>query len=81
MASLAVASLTKLRANSRPRNNQQLTSDYAMKLQTKVRCMSEPVIFRPDDQAVQVTSRAGRPGTDHDREVPDTQSQQESATI
>jgi len=43
--------------------------------------MSEPVIFRPDDQAVQVTSRAGRPGTDHDREVPDTQSQQESATI
>ena len=30
------------------------------------------MIFRPDDQAVQVTPRGGRAGTDHDREVPDT---------
>jgi hypothetical protein len=81
MASLAVASLTKLRANSRPRNNQQLTSDYAMKLQTKVRCYERARDLPTDDQAVQVTARAGRAGTDHDREVPDTQSQQESATI
>jgi hypothetical protein len=43
--------------------------------------MSEPVIFRPDDQTVQVTPRAGWASTDHDREVPDTRSEQESATI
>ena len=39
------------------------------------------MIYRPDDQTVQVTSHAGWAGTDHDREVPDTRSQQESATI
>ena len=39
------------------------------------------MIFRPDDQTVQVTPRAGWASTDHDREVPDTRSEQESATI
>ena len=33
--------------------------------------MSEPVIYRPNDQTVRLTPRAGRAGTDHDREVPE----------
>src|SRR5262252_11138679 len=33
--------------------------------------LSEPVIHRSNDQTVRLTPRAGRAGTDHDREVPE----------
>jgi len=42
-----------------------------MKIQTEGNAMSEPVIYRPNDQTVRLTPRAGRAGTDHDREVPE----------
>jgi hypothetical protein len=42
-----------------------------MKIQTEANAMSEPVIYRPNDQTVRLTPRAGRAGTDHDREVPE----------
>jgi 2,4-dienoyl-CoA reductase-like NADH-dependent reductase (Old Yellow Enzyme family) len=40
-----------------------LKADYAMKIQTETN--------GPNDQTVQLTLRAGRAGTDHDREVPE----------
>src|ERR1700730_8222454 len=42
-----------------------------MKIKTEANVMSEPVIYRPNDQTVRLTPRAGRAGTDHDREVPE----------
>jgi 2,4-dienoyl-CoA reductase-like NADH-dependent reductase (Old Yellow Enzyme family) len=33
--------------------------------------MSTPAIYRPDDQTVRPTPRAGHAGTDHDRDVPE----------
>src|SRR5215471_12897401 len=33
--------------------------------------LSEPVIHRSNDQTVRLTPRAGRAGTDHDRELPE----------
>jgi 2,4-dienoyl-CoA reductase-like NADH-dependent reductase (Old Yellow Enzyme family) len=40
-------------------------------MQTEANVMSEPVIHQPNDQAVQLTPRAGRASTDHDRDVPE----------
>jgi 2,4-dienoyl-CoA reductase-like NADH-dependent reductase (Old Yellow Enzyme family) len=42
-----------------------------MKIETEANATSTPVIHRPIDQTVQPTLRAGRAGTDHDREVPE----------
>jgi 2,4-dienoyl-CoA reductase-like NADH-dependent reductase (Old Yellow Enzyme family) len=42
-----------------------------MKIETEANAMSEPVIHRPNDQTVRPIPRAGRAGTDHDREVPE----------
>ncbi len=42
-----------------------------MKIKTEANVMSEPVIYRPNDQTVRLSPRAGRAGTDHDREVPE----------
>ena len=42
-----------------------------MKIQIEANAMSEPVTYRPNDQTVRLTPRAGRAGTDHDRGVPE----------
>jgi NADH:flavin oxidoreductase / NADH oxidase family len=42
-----------------------------MKIQTEANATSEPVSHRPNDQTVRLIPRAGRAGTDHDREVPE----------
>jgi len=42
-----------------------------MKIQTEANAMNEPMTYRPNSQNVRLTTRAGRAGTDHDREVPE----------
>jgi 2,4-dienoyl-CoA reductase-like NADH-dependent reductase (Old Yellow Enzyme family) len=42
-----------------------------MKIETEANATSTPVIHRPIDQTERLTPRAGRAGTDHDREVPE----------
>ena len=40
-------------------------------MQTEANVMSEPLIHQPNDQTKQLTPRAGRASTDHDRGVPE----------
>ena len=42
-----------------------------MKKQTETNAISEPVIYRSNEQTVRLTPRAGRASTDHDRDVPE----------
>src|SRR4029077_15888099 len=40
-------------------------------IKTEANAVSDPVIYRPNDQTVRLTPRAGRASTDHDRDVPE----------
>jgi NADH:flavin oxidoreductase / NADH oxidase family len=42
-----------------------------MKTEPEANAMNETMAYRPNTQIVRLTSRAGRAGTDHDREVPE----------
>jgi hypothetical protein len=42
-----------------------------MKKQTETNPISEPVIYRSNEQTAWLTPRAGRASTDHDRDVPE----------
>ena len=51
--------------------HQQPTSDDAMNIKTEANAVSAPLIYRPNEQTLRPTSRAGQADTDHDREVPE----------
>ena len=59
-------------ANWLSTKHQEPRQDYAMKeTQTEADAMNQAMTSQSNDQRAQVRPRAGRAGTDHDRDVPE----------